>query len=106
MAREVTINDRSRQALAEINALSNTGLTAFQEGAIEIAKRIVKRVTGNLGDSIAGDNPRLRLFRIFTQTGYGGFVELGTSLMDKQPFMAPSIGQMIREFQDGSKWGT
>lgn len=110
MAREVVINDRSKQALAEINRLSNTALSEFVETTVEIAKRPppigAPRDTGNLSDSIAHDNPSSRKFRVFTQTGYGGFVELGTAKMAKQPFLAPAIGATVREFQDGSKWGT
>lgn len=106
MAREVVINDRSKQALAEINRLSNTALSEFVESTVEIAKRTVPVDTGNLKDSLATDNPSRRKFRVFTQTGYGGFVELGTAKMNKQPFLAPAIGATVREFQDGSKWGT
>ncbi len=106
MAKNVVINDRSRAALAEINALSNTALTEFVETATEIAKDKVPVDTGNLKDSIANDNPKSRKFRVFTQTGYGGFVELGTARMQRQPFLAPAIGETVREFQDGDKWGT
>ncbi len=110
MARDVVINDRSRAALAEINRLSNTALTEFVETTVEIAKRPppigAPRDTGNLSDSIASDNPKSRHFRVFTQTGYGGYVELGTAKMDRRPFLAPAIGETVREFQDGDKWGT
>lgn len=111
MARDVVINDRSRQALAEINRLSNTALAEFAETTVEIAKRIHSQkrsseATGNLGDSIASDNPSRRRFRVFTAVGYGGYQELGTSKMQAKPFLAPAIGATIREFQDGDKWGT
>lgn len=106
MARQVVINDKTRAALAQINALSNTALSEFAETATDIAKRTVPVDTGNLKDSIASDNPKSRNFRVFTQTGYGGFVELGTARMPAQPFLAPAIGTTVREFQDGDKWGT
>ena len=102
----VVVNDRSRAALAAINRLSNTALAEFAETTADIAKTTAPIDTGNLRNSIAHDNPSARKFRVFTQTGYGGFVELGTSRMPAQPFLAPAIGETIREFQDGDKWGT
>lgn len=111
MAREVVINDKSKAALAEINSLSNTALAEFSETSVEIAKGIhaqkrSSEATGNLGNSIASDNPSARKFRVFTGTGYGGYQELGTAKMQAKPFLAPAIGETIREFQDGDKWGT
>lgn len=106
MAREVVLNDRSKQALAEINRLSNTALQEFVDTTVEIAKRTVPVDTGDLRDTIDNDNPSARKFRVFTGKGYGGFVELGTAKMNKQPFLAPAIGATVREFQDGGKWGT
>lgn len=106
MARDVVINDKSKAALAEINRLSNTALTEFTDTTREIAMDLVPVDTSNLQKNIATDNPSTRKFRVFTQTGYGGYVELGTARMQRQPFLAPAIGETIREFQDGSKWGT
>lgn len=109
----VVVNDRSKAALAEINRLSNTALVEFVETTVEIAKDIVKVDTGNLKDSIDSDTIgsafarfAIRVFRIFTQTGYGAFVELGTARMERQPFLGPAISETIREFNDGGKWGT
>lgn len=106
MARKVVINDKSRAALAQINALSNIALREFVDTATEIAKATVPVDTGDLRDTIEADNPGPRRFRVFTGTGYGGFVELGTAVMDRRPFLAPAIGATVREFQDGDKWGT
>lgn len=102
----VVVNDRSKAALAEINRLSNTALAEFVETTVEIAKDRVPVDTGNLKDSIAHDNPKSRNFRVFTQTGYGAFVELGTARMERQPFLGPAISETIREFNHGGKWGT
>lgn len=104
----VVINDRTREAFKEINRLTVGGMTEFVETVVELAKqpppRGAPRDTGNLSDSIASDDPGELSFRIFTQTGYGAYPELGTSRMAAQPYLAPAIDGGIREFNRGGKW--
>lgn len=48
--------------------------------------------------------PKLTGYRIFTATGYGGYVELGTTKQVAQPFIAPAVQQAIQEFNRRGPW--
>lgn len=100
----VVVNDRSREVLAKIRRLTNVNLKEFTETAIEVAKQEVARDTGNLSDSIANDNPEPGIFRVFTEVGYGGYVELGTARMSPRPYIAPGIDVAVREFEQNGNW--
>ncbi len=42
------------------------------------------------GDAILNQS-----FRIYTQSGYGGFLEIGTAKMDAQPYIKPAFDQAV-----------
>ena len=80
----------SLKALAdEINTLADT-MSA-------IAKRKTPVDTGNNRDSIATESSTTStgrpVARVFTQSGYGGWLEIGTSRMPARPYMAPAYNE-------------
>lgn len=91
----VTIRDNSRDVLKQIGALTREKLRDFAEEMTEVAKSGCPVDTGNLRDSIEWDEENVsdtqQAVRVFTQTGYGAFVELGTSRMAAQPYLAPAF---------------
>ena len=57
------------------------------------ASNLSPRDTGNNASSITSEVERkgLRITgRVYTQTGYGGWLEVGTSRMAARPYMAPA----------------
>ena len=100
----VVINDRTREAFAKINRLTEQGMAEFVETVVEVAKDFAPFEFGRLQESIASDNPKDLQFRVFTQVGYGGYQELGTAKMPPHPFIGPGIDVSINEFNSGGKW--
>lgn len=121
----VTINDRTAEAVQQIRGLSGDGIKEFLSTAKEIAKRYAPvagahisphppspklgdpRVKGgNLRNSIQYRSQLSKMDGIlYTTTGYGAFLELGTRDMAARPFLAPAVLETIQEFSSQSKWG-
>ncbi len=61
---------------------------------------------GNLGDNRKVKKTSSNTFgaRVYTRSGYGAFLELGTAHMAARPYISKGVGQAIREFNDGKKW--
>jgi HK97 gp10 family phage protein len=55
-------------------------------------------------DSVVNDSPDGPVAELFTQSGYGGYLELGTSRMRAQPYLYPAfemhIGQLAARVKD------
>ena len=69
--------------------------------AVEIAKENSPKDTGNNRDSITvgKDKSTKKEIRtdIHTESGYGGYLELGTSRMPARPYMQPAVIQALNE---------
>ena len=72
--------------------------------ATEIARDLSPNATGNNERSIEYEElfsnfsaRKFIGFRIFTQSGYGGHLELGTRKMPARPYMLPGIMQATKE---------
>ncbi|MCC6490676.1 MAG: HK97 gp10 family phage protein [Candidatus Hydrogenedentes bacterium] len=88
----VVITDRTAEALKTMQGLHADRLRDFAEEMVDEAKDIVPVDTGNLRDSIDFTEEREQgLVKVFTQTGYGAWVELGTSRMAARPYLAPAF---------------
>jgi len=70
----------------------------FLNVAREVAVQTVVRDTGNLSRSIQWRRESAGHWAFFTETGYGAYVELGTSRMAARPCMGPGIAAAQREF--------
>ena len=99
----VKVNSRTKEAVSKIRKLSINGIKEFSDVAVENAKRNSPYDTGNNRDLIDKDF-NTGTARIFSQSGYGAHLELGTSRQQAQPYFAPAINETIREFNDGKKW--
>jgi len=85
------VRDKTKEALAIIARATALDLKYLGEVMLNEAKKSppVPVDTGNLMRSIAmnsGEN----WVTVKTETGYGAYVEFGTSKMAAQPFLAPS----------------
>ena len=90
--------DNSRQVLAAVNARMTQDLVAFLEEATDVAKTNAPIDTGALRESIdfTPKSPSQlppQGFEFFTRTGYGAWLELGTSKIAPKHFMQQGIMQ-------------
>lgn len=84
-------------AVAHAGAQVALGRTAY---AIEGTAKVLCAVdTGNLVNSISTDVANMTA-EIGPTADYGVFVELGTSRMPGQPFMAPAFERHVPEYVD------
>lgn len=103
-SRDVQVFDRTQEAIAQVRGLTGGALTEFAETMTEIGKEECPKRTGNLADSLTFDETR-EGFRVYSQTGYGGYVHEGTARQQANPFLSRAAEQTIAEFNDGKKWG-
>lgn len=105
MAGSVKITDNSREAVAKIKKLSYNARNEFVEVAEEVAKSNAPFDTGNHRDLISHDEiDGGTKARLFSQSGYGAHLELGTARMSPRPHFGPAIEAAIKDFNDGGKW--
>ena len=86
----VTIKAHTRRAMRDIRKASHETLIDLGQEIRGVAMGLVPVDTGNLRDNINFDVDGITL-AVFTTTGYGGFVELGTSRMAAQPYLTPGV---------------
>ncbi len=90
MSIKVTLN---KGGLKKLLKASQGTLVEFAEKATEISARLAPFITGHLQRNIDWEEgPQQRGVVIFTRTGYGGWVEIGTSRMEGQRFMGRGVG--------------
>jgi len=91
----VEIRDNSAAVLKQITGLTKERLVDFAEEMTEVAKDGCPVDTGNLRDSIEWSeeviSEVLIAVLVYTQTGYGFWVNNGTSRMAAQPFLDPAF---------------
>ena len=85
-----TVRARTRRAMRDIRKASHETLIDLGQEIRGVAMTEVPVDTGNLRDNINADVDGLDLV-VFTTTGYGGYVELGTSRMAAQPYLTPAV---------------
>lgn len=129
MGRDVTVNDRTVEALNTIKGRAKREFTIYAERMVELAKRpppegspvagvfdprlpprprkLISMHGGNNRDSInfsanvSGDRFE---FNVFTQSNYGAYLELGTSKMVARPYFAPAHETAKHEFEGRMPW--
>jgi len=104
----VELRDNSAAVLKQIGDLTEGRLRDLAEEMTDVAKTNCPVDTGNLRDSIEWDAQEMstekKTVTIYTQTGYGGWVELGTSRQAAQPFLAPAFKQAFNTIvENGGK---
>lgn len=101
----VIFNDRTRDVVRQVNSDVARHLeTDFAEVMVEIAKEGSPIESGNNRDSINHRPISEFEIHVFTESGYGGFLELGTSRMAARPYFAPAAVEAEREFEKGMPW--
>ena len=99
--------DNTREAMNTIRNAGERNFTNFIDDMEEIAKSLAPGVhptsTGNNRNSIKSRGEwgnRLTLnFELFTESGYGGYLELGTKKMPARPYFAPAFQQALSRLE-------
>lgn len=100
---------KTEEAMQLVQIAANGRLQEFAETIVELAKRPPGDggspvLTGNNRDSIdmgvtnAGKSGKV--FRVFTESGYGAYLELGTSRMPPRPYIMRAFNDARRDFLD------
>ena len=126
MSQNVTIIDRRKEALKEVREIIGANLIDFAESMVEVSMDNAQRSvdTGHLKSNIRME-PRVPTpggdLAVVTDTGgkrtkekgrksgkpagtlvkigYGAYIELGTSKMAAQPYIAPAFKQVQAQFR-------
>jgi len=95
------VRPRTREALAEMQTRNRANLIDFVERQTALTKQYSPYDTGNNRDSIDWEEiPGTELgFLIYTQSGYGGFLEVGTFRMEGRLYFRQAFRVVLREFQ-------
>lgn len=92
-------------ALRQVGVASAKGIeTDLLDVMVELAKRAPPLgspyKTGRNRNSIKWKKIARLIWHIFTESNYGGWLELGTKRMDARPYFAPAFKEANREFQN------
>lgn len=99
-----TFNLRTAEALKEIHAAALAGtedtFVELKAEAQDEAKfgRYDTHTTQRSIDYEVVDTPKGPKGTIFTQSGHGGYLEVGTKKMTAEPFLMPSFRKVMQNF--------
>ncbi len=86
------VKPRTKAAMSEIKAIADRHLREFVDLMVFYAKSLSPYDTGNNRSSIAWQfDSGLGVFIVFTESGYGGWLEIGTSIMAARPYLRPAF---------------
>lgn len=105
---KVTFIDKTKEAMSVIRHASEANFTDFIETMGEIAMDLSPFLTGHNMASIKSTgqwgNRLVFEFAIFTESGYGAYLELGTTRMAARPYFAPAFQQALSNLKsEGEK---
>jgi hypothetical protein len=102
----VKINDHTARVVKDVERFSLKGLEDYVDRAQDIATKMAPVAVHRGGNhrSMIFSEPRGAGFVLGSGSGYGGYLELGTSKMVARPHFQPGIDQARREFEDGGRW--
>jgi len=98
--------DYSARALRETKQQTHKRMTVeLIETFVELAKERSPYLTGNNRSTITYSTPGVLHWRVFTTSGYGAWLELGTKRMGARPYFAPGFQIAHAEFMaKGGRW--
>jgi len=99
----VKITDHTARVVKDVSRFSLNGLQDYVDTALGIITKLAPIDTGN-HRSMIDQRSEGAGFVIFSASGYGGFLEEGTSRMVAQPHFSPGLQQARRELEDGGRW--
>lgn len=85
----------------QVLLLSRKTVERVADAVVGTAKTLVPVDTGALRESIHKEVEADSVI-VATGTGYGGFVEVGTSKQRAQPFMGPALQRVAAEIRGGN----
>ena len=103
MAQESMIFDR-----IDWNKIRKYGVLTIHDAIVDVQDRTVELavqkspyLTGHNRNSIAAgplkEDGREVIGEVFTESGYGGYLELGTSRMKARPYLQPAAIQAVKQ---------
>jgi len=105
----ITIRDNISGAVKQIASWSDSKMIDFAARITAHAKDQPEMggapvLTGNLSRSIKMVKSDNNTLRVQTETGYGGYVNFGTSRMAANPFMQRALDKAVNDFQKEGEW--
>tara|TARA_R110000787_G_scaffold146440_3_gene260167 strand:- start:102 stop:419 length:318 start_codon:yes stop_codon:yes gene_type:complete len=104
MAGNVSIKDNSPEVLRVVTSLSRNALLEFTKKATVRVKRRSPVLTGNHKGEVDWTKIGKNSTQIASSSGYGAFLEFGTSRMQAQPHFKPGIMEVVRIFKNNKLW--
>ena len=95
------VNDRSAEAMPFMKQRVDEQLQHFVEIMTVRTKQNSPVATGTNRRSIRWERLGALKFRVFTESGYGAYLELGTWKMAARPYFATAFRQAVAEFKAG-----
>ena len=105
MSAAYTYTSYREAAIKRVEVSTSKAMKEFGLSMSRKAKIKSPYLTGNNRRSITFEMPTPLRVRIYTESGYGGFLELGTSRMAPRPYFAPAYQETRDLMNNGSKWG-
>lgn len=99
MENNAEVNLDIEEALAQVKEIYQTKLRALTERTTEYAKDLSPVLTGHNRSSITWDIENEH-FRVYTQSGYGGVLELGSAKIKARPYIYPAFEKASKELKD------
>lgn len=93
----VKLNLDTNKAIRMIQRLVHEEFVSLCENVTELAKDKTPYDTGTNRASITWDESE-KQFRVYTQSGYGAYLELGTSKMQAKPYIYPAFEESKKDF--------
>jgi HK97 gp10 family phage protein len=95
----LTLNLKTPQARAKAQAaVLRATVEWLEEDVIPTAKRNSPVLTGHNASTIDGkveETPQGPMAVVYTQSGYGGYLEVGTSRMRARPYIWPALQENV-----------
>ena len=92
------VNDRTDAAIKAIRELAQGDLKSFAENMTGHVKDNSPKDTGHNAASVAMKVVDENTITVHTESGYGAYLELGTSKMGPRPYFMPAFEQSRSEF--------
>lgn len=93
------------EAIKRVETATSKGIKEFGLSMSRKAKEKSPYLTGNNRRSVALEMVTALRVRVYTESGYGGWLELGTSRTAPRPYFAPAYQETRDLMSKGSNWG-